>query len=555
MSQTQQQERDDEEDSILLTLAGIRPDIQLHDGGLEKRIASALQVATDRISVVDIMDVEADPTTTGSGSGVQVMFAVFPDADPSNPKCTAAQFADQMNEFLQQRSSCSADTDNDDEWLVRTSTSTSTGVGTGTTAARCSVAEMEEEVEIEEEEAFRIWHDMPEESRTSHLSLVPSPDGAMIQPCHDNLTTTWNKDNNANDNNTAHVAKETQHASTSSSSSIIEAQIKRDPSLLELDNVRRISISQIKDEQSHQDNALWNEPLIITGCCDNYYGYLQLLQQHLSKNTLTHEPQFANVSVRTGNRNTLMENGYDNSIPMNLRLALLDDGNNDNDKDTTTKLEECGRIVFSPIKELPEFFHTILHPVSVVFPPFPPTPSERHGDANDNCDNPNLEQQRTATADQKYTLCISGREGFGIGFHKHNAAFFLLLVGRKKWYMAASSPPLEEPTHPEFYTTKSSHKCIQQPGEILYVPDEWYHEIFNLEYTAGIQALPDVWWERIQHSRRSQAWRYCSKARSCNAFLERIIGPEWAIHLNGAPDFLFEDKSTVGQFAFGRGFR
>ena len=46
-------------------------------------------------------------------------------------------------------------------------------------------------------------------------------------------------------------------------------------------------------------------------------------------------------------------------------------------------------------------------------------------------------------------------------------------------------------THPRFYRELSSHKCIQQPGEVLYVPNDWYHEIFNLEYTLGIQALPE----------------------------------------------------------------
>ena len=46
-------------------------------------------------------------------------------------------------------------------------------------------------------------------------------------------------------------------------------------------------------------------------------------------------------------------------------------------------------------------------------------------------------------------------------------------------------------THPGFYRDLASHKCIQRPGEVLYVPNEWYHEIFNLDYTVGIQALPD----------------------------------------------------------------
>ena len=91
---------------------------------------------------------------------------------------------------------------------------------------------------------------------------------------------------------------------------------------------------------------------------------------------------------------------------------------------------------------------------------------------------------------QKYTLCLANQAGFGIGMHKHNQAFFWLLQGQKKWYMARGDA-VTDPSHPGFYTHKSTHKCLQTAGEILYVPDQWFHEIFNLEYTAGIQALPD----------------------------------------------------------------
>jgi len=91
----------------------------------------------------------------------------------------------------------------------------------------------------------------------------------------------------------------------------------------------------------------------------------------------------------------------------------------------------------------------------------------------------------------KYTLTLAS-EGFGIGMHKHKAAIFMLLIGRKKWYMASSDDLRDDDnnTHPAFYQTKSSHKCLQTAGEVLYVPELWYHEIFNLSYTAGIQALP-----------------------------------------------------------------
>ena len=96
---------------------------------------------------------------------------------------------------------------------------------------------------------------------------------------------------------------------------------------------------------------------------------------------------------------------------------------------------------------------------------------------------------------KKFMLCL-GREGFGIGLHHHNAAMFLLIVGRKKWYMGSRRPwrttTRDQRIPASSGTSRARHKCIlQAPGEVLYVLDQWYHEICNLEYTAGIQALPD----------------------------------------------------------------
>ena len=35
----------------------------------------------------------------------------------------------------------------------------------------------------------------------------------------------------------------------------------------------------------------------------------------------------------------------------------------------------------------------------------------------------------------------------------------------------------------------ASRRCIQETGEIMFVPDMWGHEIFNLEPTVGVQAM------------------------------------------------------------------
>ena len=288
--------------------------------------------------------------------------------------------------------------------------------------ALCDVADDEESVYLEEEDAFQMWHDMSENDRTGHLDKVPNPDGALIQP--------------------SNVLMAGEFASP------IESQLKRDPSLLVFDNVKRVHVSQI-------DSISWEEPIIITNAFSgDTFSNEGLLNNHQLA------AKYGDVEVRTGNRETLIDNGITNSKPMQLAEALL----SPNHENST----ECGRIVFSPIRELPDDFSTEMRQFTDCFPSLTDLPEGM----------------------QKYTLTIAS-EGFGIGMHKHNAAMFMLLIGEKKWYMS-SSEDLEgdDETHPEFYREKSSHKCIQQQGEILYVPNEWYHEIFNLEYTAGIQALP-----------------------------------------------------------------
>ena len=124
---------------------------------------------------------------------------------------------------------------------------------------------------------------------------------------------------------------------------------------------------------------------------------------------------------------------------------------------------QCSNIIFCPVLELPSSLQRELQPFLGAFP-------------------------GNVSEETKYTMCVAN-EGFGIGFHRHSAAIFMLVEGRKKWYMGPQSTEHNTPTHPGFYREKSTHKCIQVAGEALYVPNQWYHEIFNLEYTAGVQAL------------------------------------------------------------------
>ncbi len=232
----------------------------------------------------------------------------------------------------------------------------------------------------------------------------------------------------------------------------IESQLRRDPSLLVFDNVDRVHASQIHD-------ISWNEPVIITdGIPDDILANGDLFDKHRLSS------KYGDVEVRTGNRETLIDNGFTNSKPMRLSEAFAVSGG----RAEEGRAAECGRIVFSPVRELPDEFVDELRQFTDCFP-----------------------RSVVGFDGMKYTLTLAS-EGFGIGMHKHNAAMFMLLIGEKKWYMTPGGDlEGDAETHPGFYREKSSRKCIQRQGDILYVPHDWYHEIFNLsDYTAGIQALP-----------------------------------------------------------------
>ena len=110
---------------------------------------------------------------------------------------------------------------------------------------------------------------------------------------------------------------------------------------------------------------------------------------------------------------------------------------------------EFPTVVFSPVKRLPSALRTDLAPLLDSIPL---------------AALPNIGAQLA-----RHTL-VAARSGFGAGFHWHNASSFLLTEGAKKWYMGPHGVRHHKPTHPAFYTSLSTHKCLQRPGELLYIP-------------------------------------------------------------------------------------
>ena len=93
----------------------------------------------------------------------------------------------------------------------------------------------EESISLDDDEALDMWRGLSEAERTGHLDEIPNPDGLLIQPTNNFscCTTIGNQ------------------------RSPIDLHLKRDPSLFDFDNVKRVDISEI-------DTVSWKEPIIIS---------------------------------------------------------------------------------------------------------------------------------------------------------------------------------------------------------------------------------------------------------------------------------------------------
>jgi histone arginine demethylase JMJD6 len=81
-----------------------------------------------------------------------------------------------------------------------------------------------------------------------------------------------------------------------------------------------------------------------------------------------------------------------------------------------------------------------------------------------------------------------------VTFHQHTAAWNALLFGYKRWFLL---PPFHfyGPTtiamhewakvHRESFAA-DLHECVQRPGEVLFVPQYWYHAVLNVSDCVGI---------------------------------------------------------------------
>ncbi|KAK7462076.1 hypothetical protein BaRGS_00038524, partial [Batillaria attramentaria] len=94
-----------------------------------------------------------------------------------------------------------------------------------------------------------------------------------------------------------------------------------------------------------------------------------------------------------------------------------------------------------------------------------------------------------------------GASGSGVSFHTHNDGRGAMVFGRKRWfvYPATRSPPggllplsvMEWYAHiyPKLPEEERPLECVQEAGEIFYIPEGYYHAVINIGDTIGMALL------------------------------------------------------------------
>ncbi|XP_077988437.1 uncharacterized protein LOC144442935 [Glandiceps talaboti] len=102
------------------------------------------------------------------------------------------------------------------------------------------------------------------------------------------------------------------------------------------------------------------------------------------------------------------------------------------------------------------------------------------------------------------SIFFLGASKSGVSFHKHADAWNGVVYGRKRWFLYApqNTPPggvwpgfssLDwfQHVYPRLEEKDKPLECIQEPGEILYLPESFYHATLNIGDTiaVGIQKI------------------------------------------------------------------
>ena len=91
-------------------------------------------------------------------------------------------------------------------------------------------------------------------------------------------------------------------------------------------------------------------------------------------------------------------------------------------------------------------------------------------------------------------LTYFGPAGSGVGIHEHTNAWNALVFGEKKWvlfptmsffgYQGGTMDTWFRERLPKYADV--AYECVQQPGEVLYIPTDYLHMTLNLKASVGI---------------------------------------------------------------------
>ena len=118
---------------------------------------------------------------------------------------------------------------------------------------------------------------------------------------------------------------------------------------------------------------------------------------------------------------------------------------------------------------------------------------------------------------QNHKYFMIGKNTSGLSFHSHQEAWNGLIIGQKRWFLFKPEDDAfffdidgvyrsilnEELTHPrkekEIFLNQtlqqlstSPMECIQNAGDVLYIPDMYHHAVFNIgEMTVAVSEIHD----------------------------------------------------------------
>lgn len=135
-----------------------------------------------------------------------------------------------------------------------------------------------------------------------------------------------------------------------------------------------------------------------------------------------------------------------------------------------------------------------------------------------------------------------GGDGSGATYHWHEAAFNILYVGVKEWKIA---PPMYRGTTgmtaqkvAASLDEKISLTCVQQPGDLFYIPNFWGHSTINHGFTIGAAGILKDWYQNGGATFRGEEYEYEEE--------EEEFGDDALAGGDQSPPFMFVHINKTG---------